>query len=98
VEAHKGRVELSITPKAGTSELAVHSWQALRKPDGRPSGNPIAVGREASIIRADGSQTPIDWFPSFEIRVVRGDNAYPFKTLIERFHPSPPTGYVLVGF
>jgi hypothetical protein len=98
VKTHRGRVELAITPKAGSRGVVVHSWQALGNPEEEMSVGPAAGGREAKIVRTDGSIEPLEWFPSFEIRVVRGKNAYPFKTLIERFEPSRPAGYVLIGF
>ena len=78
-------------PTAGAS-----SWQSVPKPvlgvcwciRGKPSATRTARwwsarsagGREATLVRPDGSTEPLEWFPSFEIRVVRGDNAYPFKT------------------
>jgi len=98
LEAHRGRIEFSISPKAGSKELFIHSWRKVETAGGHVAANSKAGRREASIIRADGSQEPIEWFPSFEIRIVRGENDYPFRTWIERFDGSRPTGYVLVGF
>ncbi|HUE15126.1 MAG TPA: hypothetical protein VMR25_13230 [Planctomycetaceae bacterium] len=98
LKAHGGRVELAISPKAGSRGVLVHSWQALGNPDGVIAIGRSAGGREATIVRPDGSTEPLEWFPSFEIRVVRGTNAYPFKTTVEPFESSRPTGYVLIGF
>lgn len=98
LEAHRGRIEFSISPKAGTKELYVHSWRKLESVGGQVAASSKNDRREAWIIRADGSQEPIEWFPSFEIRVVRGEGDYPFSTWFERFDGSRPTGYVLVGF
>lgn len=98
LKAHGGRIELAISPKAGSRGVLVHSWQALGNPEGEIAVGPSAGGREATIVRADGSTEPLEWFPSFEIRVVRGENAYPFKTVVERFQSCRPTGYVLIGF
>ena len=95
LKAHGGRVELAISPKAGSRGVLVHSWQALGNPDGVIAIGRSAGGREATIVRPDGSTEPLEWFPSFEIRVVRGTNAYPFKTTVEPFESSRPTGYVL---
>ncbi len=98
LKTHRGRVELAITPKAGSRGVVVHSWQAIGNPDDVLSVGPSAGGREAKIVRTDGSIEPLEWFPSFEIRVVRGKNTYPFKNVIERFETSRPASYVLIGF
>jgi hypothetical protein len=98
LKAHKGRMELAISPKAGSRGLLVHSWQNLGNPDGVMSTGPSSGRREARIVRADGSIEPLEWFPSFEIRVVRGKNDYPFRSVIGPYLASRPAGYVLVGF
>ena len=98
LKTHRGRVELAIAPKAGTRGVLVHSWQALGSLEPDLTTGTSNGGRQATIVRRDGSIEPLEWFPSFEIRVVRGGNAYPFKALIERFETSRPTGYALVGF
>ncbi len=98
LKAHKGRMELAISPKAGSRGLLVHSWQNLGNPDGVMSTGPSSGRREARIVRSDGSIEPLEWFPSFEIRVVRGANDYPFRSVIGPYLASRPAGYVLVGF
>ncbi|HEX4070772.1 MAG TPA: hypothetical protein VHX68_06365, partial [Planctomycetaceae bacterium] len=97
-KAHKGRMELAISPKAGSRGLLVHSWQNLGNPDGVMSTGPSSGRREARIVRTDGSIEPLEWFPSFEIRVVRGANDYPLRSVIGPYLASRPAGYVLVGF
>lgn len=98
LKTHRGRVELAIVPKAGTRGVLVHSWQALGSLEPDLTTGTSNGGRQATLVRQDGSIEPLEWFPSFEIRVVRGTNAYPFKPLIERFETARPTGYALVGF
>lgn len=98
LNAHHGRVELAISPKPGSREVLVHSWQSLGDPEGMVAAGPSDGRREASIVRPDGSIEPLAWFPSFEIRVVRGNNAYPFKTVLATYEPARPAGYVLIGF
>ena len=41
LKAHKGRMELAISPKAGSRGLLVHSWQNLGNPDGRDVGRSL---------------------------------------------------------
>jgi len=98
LKAHGGRVEFALSPKAGSRGVLVHSWQSQGNPDALIVLGGSAGSREATIVQADGSIEPLEWFPSFEIRVIRGNNAYPFKTVIEPFERSRPTGYVLIGF
>jgi hypothetical protein len=98
LKTHRGRVELAIVPKAGTRGVLIHSWQALGSMEPDLTVGTSNGGRQATIVRQDGSIEPLEWFPSFEIRVVRGNNAYAFKALLERFETSRPTGYALVGF
>jgi hypothetical protein len=98
LKAHGGRVEIGLSPKAGSRGVLVHSWQALGNADELIAVDRSPGEREATLVRADGSTEPLGWFPSFEIRVVRGGNAYPSKSVIEPFETSRPTGYVLIGF
>jgi hypothetical protein len=98
LKTHRGRVELAIAPKAGTRGVLIHSWQALGSLEPDLTTGTSNGARQANLVRRDGSIEPLEWFPSFEIRVVRGNNAYPFKPLLERFQPARPAGYVLVGF
>jgi hypothetical protein len=98
LKAHHGRVELAISPKAGSRGLTVHSWQNLNNPEFVTAPGSSDGGREARVVRADGSIEPLEWFPSFEIRVVRGNNRYPFQSVIGPYLASRPSSYVLVGF
>ncbi len=98
LKTHRGQVELAIAPKAGTRGVLVHSWQSLGTPDPDLTIGASNGDRQATIVRQDGSIELLEWFPSFEIRVVRGGNTYPFKPLIERFQPARPAAYTLVGF
>jgi hypothetical protein len=98
LKAHGGRVEFALSPKAGSRGVLVHSWQSQGSPDTLTVLGGTAGSREATIVRADGSTEPLEWFPSFEIRVIRGDNAFPFQKLVGRFDASRPTGYALIGF
>jgi hypothetical protein len=98
LKTHRGQLELAIAPKAGTRGVLVHSWQSLGTPDPDLTIGASNGGRQATIVRQDGSIELLEWFPSFEIRVVRGVNGYPFKPLIERFQPARPAAYTLVGF
>jgi hypothetical protein len=86
VRARSGRVEFSIAPAAASKGLLLHSWQAT-------NGD-----RRAQLVHADGTQEQLDRFPSFEIRVVRPKSEFAFQKLIERFEPTRPASYVLVGF
>jgi len=98
LKAHGGRVEFALSPKAGSRGVLVHSWQSLGNSDALIAVGGSAGGREATLVRADGSTEPLEWFPSFEIRVIRGGNAYPFQKIVGRFESSRPTGYALIGY
>jgi hypothetical protein len=98
LKTHRGQLELAVAPKAGTRGVLVHSWQSLGTPDPDRTIGASNGGRQATIVRQDGSIELLEWFPSFQIRVVRGVNGYPFKPLIERFQPARPAAYTLVGF
>jgi hypothetical protein len=98
LKAHGGRVEIALSPKAGSRGLLVHSWQSLGNSDALIAVGGSAGGREATIVHADGSTEPLEWFPSFEIRVVRGNNTYPLQKVLGPFVSSRPTGYALIGF
>jgi hypothetical protein len=98
LKTHRGQIELAIAPKAGTRGVLVHSWQSLGSLEPDLTTGTSNGGRQATIVRRDGSIEPLEWFPSFEVRVVRGNNAYPFKSLIERFQSARPAAYTLVGF
>ncbi|HET6326980.1 MAG TPA: hypothetical protein VFG04_20035, partial [Planctomycetaceae bacterium] len=88
VRARGGRVEFSLTTASSSKGLLLHSWQKTR-----PNGE-----RTARLVHADGSQENLDRFPSFEIRVVRGQSEYAFQKLIERFEPARAVSYTVVGF
>jgi hypothetical protein len=88
VRARGGRLEFSISPASASKGLLVHSWQPMRA-----NGE-----RSAFVVHADGSQAPLERFPSFEIRVVRAARPFAFQKLFERFEPSQPASYALVGF
>ncbi len=85
---HGGVVEFTLTPQAGSGGLLVRSWQRNR-PD---------QGRTVEIVSMTGERRTIEWFPSLEIRVLRGENNYPLKSLITRWDLTRPVGYLLVGF
>ncbi len=88
VRARNGRLEFSLAPTSAAKGLLLHSWQAAR-----PNGD-----RSAQLVHADGSQEPLDRFPSFEIRVMRAGRTFAFQKLFERFDRSQPASYALVGF
>lgn len=88
LEANGGTIDCRVTPVPGSGGIFCHSWQKPR----------VGEGRVAEIVSADGSRRTVDWFPSLEIRVLRGEQNYPTKSLISRWDSAIPVGYELVGF
>jgi hypothetical protein len=88
VRARGGRLEFSVSPTSESKGLLIHSWQPTRT-----NGE-----RTALLVHADGSQAPLERFPSFEIRVVRAKSNYAFQKLLERFEPGRLASYAVVGF
>jgi hypothetical protein len=88
IEQQAGALELTLRPAAGSGGVLLRSWQRNRPEE----------GRRVEILTADGTKRTVEWFPSLEIRVLRGDNGYPLKPLITQWDLTTPVGYGLVGF
>ena len=105
LDRQQGRIGFSLGAKSGSGGLYVHSWRAVKRTRERiPKGSAaaanlsrLAEGRRADIVRADGSREPIDRFPSFEVRVVRGEDSNPLQSLFARSGASA-AAYKLIGF
>ncbi|MGE3317273.1 MAG: hypothetical protein AB7O26_19315, partial [Planctomycetaceae bacterium] len=88
LDANNGVFDATVTPVADSGGIQFRSWQKAR----------AGEGRVADIVATDGARRAAEWFPSIEIRVLRGEQNYPFKPLVRRWDPAIPVGYALVGF